>query len=122
MGGGVNSIIVESRDHELIIRFGRNLRRVREDLELSQEEIAERAGITNKYLCEIEAGKRSVRLAVAHRLSGAVGKSLDELLMDPDSMPPKSYQVEPKLADLIRRLETAEKQRAYGILRAAFKD
>ncbi|MBI2059239.1 MAG: helix-turn-helix transcriptional regulator [Nitrospirae bacterium] len=115
--------MVESRDRDFVRRFGRNLRRVRLELDLSQEEIAERAGITNKYLSEIENGKRSVRLAVAHRLSHALGKTLDELsASEAAGKPSKSYQIEPRLTDLLRRLETAEKRRAYGILKAAFKD
>jgi predicted transcriptional regulator len=42
----------------------------------SQLTIAERAGISGPYLCQIAAGKRQPTLAVVHRLAVVAGRQL----------------------------------------------
>jgi transcriptional regulator with XRE-family HTH domain len=47
-----------------------------ERLGASQIAIAERAGISPPYLCQIAAGKRQPTLAVVHRLADVAGRRL----------------------------------------------
>jgi transcriptional regulator with XRE-family HTH domain len=47
-----------------------------EHLGASQLTIAERAGISPPYLCQIAAGKRQPTLAVVHRLADVAGRRL----------------------------------------------
>ena len=47
-----------------------------ERLGASQLTIAERAGISPPYLCQIAAGKRQPTLAVVHRLADVAGRRL----------------------------------------------
>ena len=47
-----------------------------ERLGASQQAIAERAGISPPYLCQIAAGKRQPTLAVVHRLADVAGRRL----------------------------------------------
>ena len=47
-----------------------------ERLKASQQAIAERAGISPPYLCQIAAGKRQPTLAVVHRLADVAGRRL----------------------------------------------
>ena len=60
--------------------FGMAIRRVRENLELSQEDFAERANVHRTYISSVELGKVSVGIEVAHALACALGMKLSELV------------------------------------------
>ena len=61
-------------------RFGASVRAHRHGLGLSQERLAERAGLDQTYLSGIETGRRNPTLRVVLRLADALGRGPDELL------------------------------------------
>lgn len=63
----------------LVDKFGPAVRRHRELLRLSQEELAERAGMDRTYVSGIERGVRNPTLDVMQRLATALGADLDVL-------------------------------------------
>lgn len=60
--------------------FGENLRKRRIQLGLSQEELAERAGLHRTYVGSVERGERNVSLENIVRLAEAVGADPSDLL------------------------------------------
>ena len=68
-------------------RFGRNLRRERVRAELTQEEVADRAGIHRTEVSLLETGGRIPRLKTLLKLVGAIGTSTDRLLEGIDWIP-----------------------------------
>jgi transcriptional regulator with XRE-family HTH domain len=60
--------------------FGMALRKAREDQQLSQEELAERAGLHRTYIGQVERGERNVSIDNLEHLAQAVGMSLWEML------------------------------------------
>jgi len=65
--------------------FGEHLRELRTSSGLSQEALAERAGLHRNYIGHIERGEKTPSLAVLVRLAAAFGLSLPTLLDDFDS-------------------------------------
>lgn len=63
--------------------LGRNLRRAREQRELTQEDVSERSGVHATEVSRIEAGKRDPRVSTLERLAKAVEVSPGELLREP---------------------------------------
>ena len=61
-------------------RFGASVRSYRHGLGLSQERLAERAGLDQTYLSGIETGRRNPTVRVILRLADALGRGPDELL------------------------------------------
>lgn len=59
--------------------FGAAVRRQREILRLSQEELAERAELDRTYMSGIERGSRNPSLKVLQRVADALGTDLDVL-------------------------------------------
>ena len=59
--------------------LGRNVRRLREALDASQEEIAFRAGLNRAYLSDVERGERNPTVRVAGRIAKALGVEPAEL-------------------------------------------
>ena len=59
---------------------GINIRRIRTERELSQEEVAYRVGIDVSYLGQIERGRRNPTIGVLGRIADALGVPLAGLL------------------------------------------
>ena len=60
--------------------FARNLRRAREQAELSQEALADRADLHRNAVALLEAGKRDVKLTTVAKLAKALGTTASDLL------------------------------------------
>jgi transcriptional regulator with XRE-family HTH domain len=60
-------------------RFSQYLRRKRRELGLSQEDLADDAGISANYLAKLETEKREPGLKVLAKLADALNVSTDEL-------------------------------------------
>ena len=61
-------------------RLGPNLRAARLELELTQEQVAERSGVHATEVSRIEAGKRDPRVSTVERLAKAVQVRPGQLL------------------------------------------
>ncbi len=66
--------------HQTLTRFGRNVRRRREAVGLSQEALAEKADLDRTYVSGIERGVRNPTILSASRVAAALKVSLGELL------------------------------------------
>jgi transcriptional regulator with XRE-family HTH domain len=64
---------------DIRIRFGRSIRRVREEQNINQEEAAERCGLHRTYYSGIERGVRNVSLVNIEKIAKGLKKSLPEL-------------------------------------------
>jgi transcriptional regulator with XRE-family HTH domain len=65
---------------DVLERFGENLLRIRQARRLSQESLAERAGIHRTQISMFETGQRQPLLETLVRLAGALEVSLPTLL------------------------------------------
>ena len=64
---------------DIRIRFGRAIRRIREEQEINQEEAAERCGLHRTYNSGIERGVRNVSLVNIEKVSKGLKTSLPDL-------------------------------------------
>jgi len=64
------------------VRFGARLREVRHDIGVSQEKLAELAGLHRTYVSSIERGERNVSLMNIERLARALDVTMAELMPD----------------------------------------
>lgn len=62
------------------MNVGDNIRRLRKDRELTQETLAEQAGISRPMLTQIERGTRNPSLQVSKALADILECKLDDLL------------------------------------------
>lgn len=71
---------------DVTARFGKRLREVREEAAISQERLAELAGLHRTYVSSVERGKNNISLVNIERLALALGVSLRDLM--PADPPP----------------------------------
>ena len=56
----------------ILISFGKRLRALRQQAELSQEELADLAGLDRSYVGGVERGERNVSLVNIHKIARAL--------------------------------------------------
>lgn len=66
-------------DEKILTQFGRAVRAQRTKLKISQEELAERAGLHRTYISDIERGSRNVSLLNIHQIAKALELTTVEL-------------------------------------------
>jgi transcriptional regulator with XRE-family HTH domain len=64
---------------DIRIRFGRAIRRIREEQEITQEEAADRCGLHRTYYSGIERGVRNVSLVNIEKIGRGLHTSLPRL-------------------------------------------
>lgn len=64
---------------DIRIRFGRTIRRLREEQEINQEEAAERCGLHRTYYSGLERGVRNVSLLNIEKVAKGLKTPLPEL-------------------------------------------
>jgi transcriptional regulator with XRE-family HTH domain len=64
---------------DIRIRFGRAIRRVRQEQEISQEEAAERCGLHRTYYSGVERGVRNISLVNIEKIAKGLKKALPDL-------------------------------------------
>lgn len=62
------------------LSLGRALRRIRRERELSQEALADRAGLSTNYVSEIERAMKDASFMTVVHLADALGMTLPELM------------------------------------------
>ena len=63
-------------------RFGRRLREVRQTCSISQEKLAELAGLHRTYVSSVERGERNISLVNIESLARALNVRMAELMPD----------------------------------------
>ena len=57
---------------DVLVQLGKRIRALREERKISQEELADRAGIHRNYISQIEGGKRNVSFYNVVRIARAL--------------------------------------------------
>ncbi|WP_249163222.1 helix-turn-helix domain-containing protein [Bradyrhizobium diazoefficiens] len=75
---------------DLAQHFGLAVRRHRELMRLSQEELADRAGLDRSYIGRVERGEQNASLSNLQKISQALGSDLDVLFATARELATKS--------------------------------
>jgi len=69
----------------IIMLVGRNIKRLRRDLGLTQGDLATKSGIKIGHISKLERNESDPKLSTITKLINALGCSADELLLNPDT-------------------------------------
>lgn len=64
--------------------FGRNIKNLRNENNITQEQLAEMIGINHKYLGEVERGKKSVTALIVYKISKVLNVPICKILSNDD--------------------------------------
>ncbi|MFQ5456648.1 MAG: helix-turn-helix domain-containing protein [Nitrospirota bacterium] len=67
-------------NREIQKKIGKRIRSLRKVHNLTQKELAERAGISYKYVGEIERGEKNFSVSILYGLARGLGISMDRIL------------------------------------------
>jgi transcriptional regulator with XRE-family HTH domain len=109
------------------VLFGRRLRGLRTLRKLTQEQLGEKAGVSGKFIGQIERGAGNPSLKNLARLGQALGVELSDLLRFEELRPEgaarnasRGFAAAERIAVYLARRPAAEIERAWRILEAAF--
>lgn len=98
-------------DNKLI---GKRIQLTREEHELSQEQLAEKAGIGKVFISAIERGVKSPSLESFVSIANALNTSADILLMD---VLDTGYKVKAsRLSELLESISPKERERIFSVV------
>lgn len=82
--------------------IGKNLKLYRKQKHMTQDIVAERAGLSKNYISQIELGLKKPSVETLIRLANAIGVSSDLILADliDESFPAKVSALNEKIKDL----------------------
>ena len=74
------ALVSEMATDERIIAFGKRVREVRKAKGISQERLAEMAGIDRSYMGNIERGEKNITLKKAYEICDALDVEIQDLV------------------------------------------
>src|SRR5262245_21423471 len=118
-----NSTMSERAVKHVRIFLGQRLRALRKQRGFSQERLGSRAGLSGKFIGEVERGEKSISIDSLYRVSVALEISLRELTdvraNKPSAVP--SEDAEKIFALVADRRRPEDIRKAYQVLRAVFE-
>jgi len=66
--------------NEILVRFGQNVQRIRKEQNISQEKLAELAGLHRTYIGMIERAEKNITLCNNEKVAKALGVKISELV------------------------------------------
>ena len=94
--------------------FGERIRGERARRGMSRKLLAHHAGVSERYLTQLESGKGNVSIVLLRHISAALGVSMESLLHEP--LPPEMALAR----QLLTRLSAEQLREAYGALSRQF--
>lgn len=86
IAGGTYSQRCMKADERTQIAFGKALRKNREAVAISQEELAARAGMNRTYVGDVERGERNVSIVNMQKLAKALKVNLSVIVAEMESL------------------------------------
>jgi len=101
--------------------LGQKIREERKKLSLTQEELAEKAGITANFLGHIERGTKKARLDTIEKLASALEIPIGTLFSKVKYVPKKEDLLLKKLVSAVRDKEPADKKLLLKLAKLVLK-
>ena len=81
-------------------RIGKRIKQCRERLGLSQEEFAEKTGLTANYISTVERGASGISLEALQRLCRLLGVSADRIIFGTDEPEAEALALARRISDI----------------------
>lgn len=107
----------------MIEALGAKVRRLRRDKGMTQSDLADGAGLSYKYVGEVERAEKNPSIGVMFRIAGTLGTTLVDLLDMSDLLgATEEDQVVSSVGRALRGHKIDEQRRALRVVRAMLKE
>ena len=76
---GRSNLYPMAKTKSIVIAFGERVRELRKEKAISQEELADRAGVHRTYIGMIERGEKNITIVNIQKIAKALGVGIREL-------------------------------------------
>ena len=104
---------------ETKVLLGRRIRSLRRKNDYSQEQLAERANISGKYLGEVERGQANISIEVLDKIAAALRINVSDLLDFEHELGRKALIT--KISELIKKADERSLQTVYRMVKALLR-
>lgn len=102
--------------NDMVIEFGKRVRKYRTDLGLSQEKLAELCGLHPTYIGQIERGEKNCTLESAEKISQGLKVPIDNLICKIITVDPEN-QVADDIYRLIKSADIKTQEKLLKIIK-----
>lgn len=96
--------------------FGANIKKLRKQLGLTQGQLAERSGLSERYVSEVERGVANPRLMSLKELAAGLGVAIPDLFIFDDS-PLTAGEIKERLVEALSLTDEKSLEQVYnGVL------
>ncbi|MGE0799849.1 MAG: helix-turn-helix domain-containing protein [Lautropia sp.] len=74
-------------DAVFLIALGRRVRHARHRVGITRRQLAERSGVSERYLAQVETGSGNISVLLIRRIARALDAAVGQLLAEPDAGP-----------------------------------
>ena len=106
------------KPEEVLRNLGKTVRQLRRQRKMTQEDLAEIAGVNVKHLGEVERGKGNPTLQFLLKVSSALQVGLLSLFFDGPTPEPEDAVHYEEIMTLVRRLDQPDLQKLHKVLKA----
>jgi len=99
--------------------LGKRIRYLRRLDDLSQEDLAEKAGVSHKYIGEIERGKANLTIDIAEKIATALNIEMTDLFDYKHEL--GRQELKKEINALIREAGDEDLQKVYRVLKSILK-
>ncbi|SHN51962.1 helix-turn-helix domain-containing protein [Desulfovibrio litoralis] len=96
-------------------RLGKRIRALRISRDLSQEQLAERSGMSAKYLGEVERGVGNISIELLTNLASELGITITEIVDYDHEQSPQ--QLTEEIISMVKQLKSKDAQLVYRMLK-----
>ena len=108
----------DSADTAFLRMIGERVRQARARGSITRKSLAERSGVSERYLANLESGQGNVSVLLLRQVGAALNLSPDELLRDIDD---ETAEID-TIVHLLREMDPQQLARARDVLLQAFRD
>ncbi|OKP98721.1 helix-turn-helix domain-containing protein [Paenibacillus sp. P46E] len=104
---------------ELVKKIGERIRRLRKEMNLSQEQLAERSGLHTNYVGQVERGEKNLTLETLEKVAGGLDISLEEIFRYIGPM--KQKDALSQIIELLIERSSEDQKMALSVLKSVME-
>jgi transcriptional regulator with XRE-family HTH domain len=102
---------------QFLSNLGKAIRQARRQKRMTQEDVAELAGVNPKHLGEVELGKANPTVVFLLKVSSPLGVEMPDLFIGSQSLQAEDALIHGEIMPLLRKLNKSNLQKLHDVLK-----